>query len=74
VIVVDRGIEVFLVKTVFLDAFVYRLPVFRRKGETSQNNTQMLHFVRKELRKQAELWRYCNGNCVLVYLNLHVCV
>ena len=39
----------FLVKTIFLDGLACRLPVFLRKGETSQNRyTQMLDFTEEK--------------------------
>jgi len=37
---------VFLVKTIFLDGFACKIPVFFRKGETSQSSyIQMLDFI-----------------------------
>jgi len=37
VVVVGSGIQFFLVKTIFLDGLSCRIPVFLRKGRTSQN-------------------------------------
>jgi hypothetical protein len=44
---VGSGIEVFVVKTIFLEGLAYKGPVFMRKGETIQNrDTQISGFSR----------------------------
>lgn len=45
-IVVGSGLQMFLVKTVFLIGLACRIPVSLRKEETNQNRyTQMLDFI-----------------------------
>jgi hypothetical protein len=43
--VVDSGIDVFLVKTIFLEGLTCRIPVFLGKGETSQKSLLTVHPV-----------------------------
>ena len=67
---VGSGIQAFLVKTIFLDGLACNMPVFLRKGETSQNKYSNSH--KKEVREQS-----CEDNVTAIVswsiLSLHVC-
>jgi len=63
---VGSGTQAFLVKMIFLDGLACRLPVFLRKGETSQNRyTQMLDFIEERGTRTSERRRDCNSKLCL---------
>jgi hypothetical protein len=74
VIVVGSGIEVFLVKVIFLDGLVCSLPVFLSNVETSQKVHSNIRLQRGK-RYDTEQRTDCNSNFVFTRsLIFHICV
>jgi hypothetical protein len=74
VIVVGSGIQVFLVKMIFLDGLASRIPVFLRKGKTSQNGHSNVRLHRgKRYGNKQSCEDIVTGVVSLSVLSLHVC-